>query len=200
MTEYEKMLSGELFNPADKSFFWMPLKNEIHQRAFNRCPLWLQGKKERILKRWLGSIDGKSYCIFSPLTMVFGKNVFIGKNICVNTGVYINDYAQVHIGDNVLIGPNVKIVTVKHPINPEERSVRKVPHSIISGSRGNFERAYPIHIGNNVWLASAVTVCPGVTIGDNTVIGAGSVVTKDIPANVFACGVPCRVVKEIGNM
>ena len=71
MTEYEKMLSGELFNPADKSFFWMLVKNEIHQRAFNRCPMWLQGKRERIAARWLGSIDGKPYNIFSPLTTVF---------------------------------------------------------------------------------------------------------------------------------
>lgn len=199
MTEYEKIMSGELFNPADKSLLWTMLKNEIRMRRFSRCPLWLQGRRERIIKRWLGSVDGKPYNIISPMITVYGKNVHVGKNLFANTGLYIQDYAEVTIGDDVFIGPNVCIVTIEHPLDPKERSVRQVPHSIVSGSRGNFERAKPVHIGNNVLIYSGSVICPGVTIGDNTVIGAGSIVAKDIPANTFACGVPCRVVKKIGN-
>lgn len=128
---------------------------------------------------------------------VYGKNVHIGKNLFANTGLYIQDYAKVTIGDNVFIGPNVSIVTIEHPVNPIERSVRQVPHSVVTGSRGNYERAKPINIGNNCLIYSGAVICPGVTIGDNTIIGAGSIVTKDIPANTFACGVPCKVVKKL---
>ncbi len=175
------------------------LMNEIRMRRFNRCPLWRQGKRERIVKRWLGSVAGNPYNIISPMTTVYGKNVHIGKNFFANTGLYIQDYAEVTIGNDVFIGPHVCMVTVEHPLDPDARSVRQVSNSIVSGSRGNFESAKPVHIGNNVLIYSGAVICPGVTIGDNTVIGAGSVVTKSIPANVFACGVPCQVVKSISK-
>ena len=197
MTELEKIQSKQLFNPADKSLLWTMLKNEFHMRRFNRCPLWMQHKRERIFMRWIGSVDGNPYNIISPMITVYGKNIHVGKNLFANTGLYIQDYGEVTIGDNVFIGPNVCIVTIEHPINPEERAVHDVPHSIVSGSRGNFERAKPVYIGNNVLIYSGAIICPGVSIGDNTIIGAGSVVTKDIPSNVFACGVPCKVIKKI---
>ena len=196
-TEYEKMVLGKLFNPADKSFLFTLARAEWLQRKLNKAPLWAQGRKERIFKKLVGSVDGNPYNIFTPFKVVCGKNIYIGKNFFANWNLCLQDYAEIHIGDNVFIGPNVSIVTIQHPIDAEERKPRKVPGSLISGSRGNFEKALPVYIGNNVLIYTNVTVCPGVTIGDNSIIGAGSVVTHDIPANVFACGVPCRVVREI---
>jgi len=197
VTEAEKMVSGKLFNPADKSFFFTLARAEWLQRRLNKAPLWAQGRKERIFKKLVGSIDGNPYNIFTPFKVVCGKNIHIGQNFFANWNLCLQDYAEIHIGDNVFIGPNVSIVTIQHPIIADERKPRKVPGSLISGSRGNFERALPVHIGDNVLIYTNVTVCPGVTIGDNSIIGAGSVVTKDIPSNVLACGVPCKVVREI---
>ncbi len=196
-SEQEKLESGELFNPADKSFLSVMLKSEYLQRKLNKCPLWAQGRKSRILKRLLGSIDGDPYNVFTPFKVVYGKNVHIGKNFFANWNLCLQDYAEIRIGDNVFIGPNVSIVTIKHPFDSEERKPKVIPNSLISGGRGNYEKALPVNIGNNVLIYTSVVICPGVTIGDNSIIGAGSVVTKDIPANVFACGVPCRIVRKI---
>lgn len=197
MTELEKMKNGELFNPSDKSFLFPLIKSEYYQMKFNRTPLWFQGKRDRIAKRLFGSLDGRPYNIFSPMKVVFGSNIHIGKNVFINCNSYFQDYADITIGDNVFIGPNVSFVTIEHPIFFDDRSVKEIPNSIVSSSRGNLEKAFPIKIGNGVLIYTNVTICPGVLIGDNTVIGAGSVVTKDIPPNVFVCGVPARVTREI---
>lgn len=197
MTEEEKMLSKKLFNPSDKSFYFMLARAEWLQRRLNKAPLWAQKRRERIFKKLVGSIDGNPYNVFTSFRVVYGKNIYIGKNLFANWNLCIQDYAEVHIGDNVFIGPNVSIVTNQHPLIADERKPRVMPNSIISGSRGNFQRAFPIHIGNNVLIYTNATVCPGVTIGDNSIIGAGSIVTRDIPPNVFACGVPCKVIREI---
>ena len=107
------------------------------------------------------------------------------------------DHAEVHIGDNVLLGPNVSILTVAHPLDAAERRIREEPNSFEPHKRGDYELIAPVTIGNDVWIAAGSIICHGVAIGDNSVIGAGSVVTRDIPANVFACGSPCRVVRPI---
>ena len=191
------MLSKELFNPADKSFYLMLARAEWLQRRLNNAPLWAQKRRERIFKKLVGSIDGNPYNIFTPLKILYGKNVHIGKNFFSNWNLCLQDYAEIRIGDNVFIGPNVSIVTIHHPLIADERNPRVIPNSMVSGSRGNWQKAFPVHIGNNVLIYTNATICPGVTIGNNSVIGAGSMVTKDIPRNVFACGVPCKVVREI---
>ena len=191
------MKAGELFNPADKCFLFLLAKAEFLQKRLNKAALWSQKRKERLFKKLVGSIDGNPYNIFTPFKVVFGKNIHIGKNFYANWNLCIQDYADVFIGNNVFIGQNVSIVTIKHPIDKDERKPRKVESSLISDSRGNYEQAFPVHIGNNVLIYSGAVICPGVTIGDNIIIGAGSVVTKDIPPNVLAWGVPARVVREI---
>lgn len=197
ITGKQKMLSKELFNPADKSFYLMLARAEWLQRRLNNAPLWAQKRRERIFKKLVGSIDGNPYNIFTPLKILYGKNVHIGKNFFSNWNLCLQDYAEIRIGDNVFIGPNVSIVTIHHPLIADERNPRVIPNSMVSGSRGNWQKAFPVHIGNNVLIYTNATICPGVTIGNNSVIGAGSMVTKDIPPNVFACGVPCKVVREI---
>lgn len=197
MTEFEKMVSGEIFNPSHISFLFPMLKSEILQRKFNRTPLWFQGRRDRIFKKLVGSIDGRPLNVFSPLKVLYGKNIHVGKNFFGNSNMYLQDCGEIFIGDNVFLGPNVTITTVKHPLVAKERRARITEKSIASGSRGCYEQAFSVHIGNDVLLYTGVIVCPGVTIGDNSVIGAGSVVTRDIPPNVLACGVPCKVVREI---
>lgn len=115
-----------------------------------------------------------------------GANVHLGNSIYANFGLTLVDDGEIFVGDHVMFGPNVVIATAGHPVTPELRS---------RGIQFNL----PVHIGRNVWLGASACVMPGVTIGDNTVIGAGSVVTADIPANVVAVGNPCRVLREISD-
>lgn len=141
------------------------------------------GRREKILRGLLGSV-GKCIVVNPPFRCDFGHNIHIGDNFIGNFNLTILDEAKVSIGDNVMIGPNCTLATIIHAMLPAQRNA-------------GIMRAKPISIGDNVWLASNVTVLPGVTIGDNAVIGAGSVVTKSIPAFTFAAGNPCRPIRPI---
>ncbi len=127
---------------------------------------------------------GENCTVCQPFYCDYGYNIFVGKNFFANYNCMILDVGKVEIGDNVMLAPNVAIYTAGHPIHHEARNTR-------------YEYGIPVKIGSNVWIGGNSVVVPGVTIGDNTVIGAGSVVTKDIPANVIAAGNPCRVIREI---
>lgn len=141
--------------------------------------------KERmeILRKLFGKTKG-NFTIVSPFFCDYGYNIEIGENFFMNMDCVILDGAKVKFGDNVFVAPHCGFYTAGHPLDVERR---------ISG----LEYALPITVGNNVWIGAHVCVLPGVSIGDNTVIGAGSVVTKNIPANVLAYGNPCRVIREI---
>lgn len=136
-----------------------------------------------LLKKLLGK-TGKSFLIEQPFYCDYGYNIEIGENFYANVNCTILDGAKVRFGDNVFIAPGCGFYTAGHPLDAEQRNK-------------GLEYAYPITIGNNVWIGAQCSILPGVTIGDNSVIGAGSVVTKDIPANVVAVGNPCRVIKQI---
>lgn len=142
-------------------------------------------KRKAIMKGLLGSC-GERLLIETPVHMSYGSHVFIGERFYANFNLTLVDDGEIHIGNQVMIGPNVTICTTGHPVYPLYREL--VAHYSL-----------PIHIGNNVWIGAHSVVLPGVTIGDNTVIGAGSIVTKDIPANVVAVGNPCRVMREISE-
>lgn len=126
----------------------------------------------------------KKFIIEQPFHCDYGYNIEIGENFYTNVNCVILDEAKVEFGDNVFIAPNCGFYTAGHPFDVEQRN------------RG-LEYAKPIVIGNNVWIGAQVCVLPGVTIGDNSVIGAGSVVNKDIPANTLAAGNPCRVIRKL---
>lgn len=185
------------FKPTDKSNFLPMLKTEILLRSLNRTPIWNIPKRDFIMKKLFGSIDGTAYTILQPFQVSYGKNISIGKNFFANWNVCILDHAEVKIGDGVLIAPNVIITTVTHPKDAQQRMVKVMDNSFEPKKRGNIELIAPINIGDNVWIASGSVICPGVTIGENSIIGANSVVTKDIPPNVLACGAPCKVVRTI---
>lgn len=142
-------------------------------------------KRSNILNHLLASV-GKNCYIEPPLRANWGWHTHLGDNVYANFNLTLVDDTHIYIGDHVMIGPNVTIATAGHPIDPELR-------------RDIAQFNIPVHIGNNVWIGANSVVLPGVTIGENSVIGAGSVVTKDIPANVVAVGNPCRVLREIGE-
>ena len=184
-------------NPARKVFFWKMLKSEMLQRSFNKTAVWNLSKRNWLLRKLLGSIDGNPYLVQIPFHCTYGCNIYIGKNFFSNNNCVMMDNAEIRIGDNVMLAPNVTITTVNHPLVADERRIFSTKDSFHPNKKGNWETIAPITIGDDVWIGSGCIILPGVTIGSGTTIGAGSVVTKDIPANVLACGVPCRVVREI---
>jgi len=136
-----------------------------------------------VLKKLLGKTKNNFY-VEPPFRCDYGYNIQIGEKFYANYNLIILDCAKVIIGDNVLIGPNVSIFAAGHPLHHERRNQE-------------YEYAFPINIGHNVWIGGNVVINPGITIGDNSVIGSGSIITKDIPGNVIAKGNPCKVLREI---
>ncbi len=182
-SELEKMITGELYNAGDAELVALRSKARRLFSQYNAAGYDDKETKLTVLEELLGGFKG-AIDIQSPFYCDYGLNIFTGDNLFINFNCIILDCARVTFGDNVFLAPNVQLYTAYHPIIAAER---------IKGP----EYAAPITIGNHVWLGGGVIVCPGVTIGDNTTIGAGSVVTKDIPANVVAVGNPCRVIREL---
>jgi len=191
MTEEEKIFAGRLFDPRSQELRDIKHKAHILCQKFNALEEY---DKDRlpIIKEFIGRI-GKKYHFQGPIQFNYGCHTFIGENFFANFNTTILDDGRIYIGENVMLGPNVSLMATTHPLLPEERIAMKYNDGHISGS----EYAAEIHIGNNVWIACNVVVCGGVTIGNNVVIGAGSVVTKDIPDNYVAYGNPCKPIRPI---
>jgi len=142
-------------------------------------------ERDKVIKEIIGK-TGKHVIIEQSFQCDYGYNIELGENFYSNHNLVILDPAKVIFGDNCFVGPNCSFCTPEHPLDAETRNK-------------GLEYAYPIKVGNNVWFGSNVVVTGGVTIGDNSVIGAGSTVVKDIPSNSVAVGNPCRVIKSIKN-
>ncbi|MDR1501766.1 MAG: sugar O-acetyltransferase [Prevotella sp.] len=184
MTEKEKAAAGLLYDANnDKDLLQAREKAKEILYDYNLLRPGMQTEKKQMLKSLLGK-TGENFIFEPPFFCDYGYNIEIGENFFANMNFVVLDGAKVTIGSNVFIAPGVGIYTAGHPFDVEQR---------ISG----LEYAYPVTIGDNVWIGAGVHILPGVTIGDNTVIGAGSIVSKDIPANVLAVGNPCRVIREI---
>ena len=182
-SEKEKMISGKPYKAfGDELLAERQYAKEMIFDFNSLRPNQIDERNE-ILKRLLGKTKDK-YFIEPPFRCDFGYNIEIGENFYSNYNLIILDCAPVKIGDNVLIGPNVSIYTAGHPLHYEIRNQE-------------YEYAFPIIIGDNVWIGGNVVINPGVSIGENSVIGSGSVVTKDIPNNVIAIGNPCKVLRVI---
>lgn len=184
MTEKEKARLGLLYD-ANYDEELLAERRRCKELCFQFNQLSLLKELEQ--KEIIGKLFGKTkenFCVTAPFYCDYGYNIEIGENFYSNHNLVILDGAKVEIGDNVFIAPNCCITTAGHPINIDERN------------RG-LEYAYPIKIGNNVWIGAGANILPGVTIGDNVTIGAGSVVNKSIPANSIAVGNPCKVIKTI---
>lgn len=183
LTEKEKAAAGLLYDSALKSFEKERHRAKKLSHKYNHCKPTNFKRKNKIIKKLFGK-TGKNFLIEQPFYCDYGYNIEIGDNFFANMNCVMLDGAKIKFGNNVLIGPNVGFYGTGHPLTLDIR------HKFI-------EYSYPITVGNNVWIGGGVSVLPGVTIGDNCVIGAGSVVTKDIPANSIAFGNPCRVAKTI---
>lgn len=181
-TEWEKMLAGELYDPLD------PELVQARDRARDLC-FDLNGTREsqkaarRAILCELFGRGGETATVQPPFFCDYGTNIELGHSVFFNFQCVVLDVSRVTIGDFTMFGPAVQIYTATHPMNPELRRSR--------------EYAKPISIGSDVWVGGGAILCPGVRIGSRSVIGAGSVVTRDIPEGVFAAGNPCRVIREI---
>ena len=189
MTLLEKMKNGELY---DCSLEVIP--EELNQKLyeckellydFNHSRPGEVSYREEILRKVFAD-TGENCYIEPPLHANWGCNTHVGSSFYANFNLTLVDDADIYIGDNVMIAPNVVIATGTHPICPQLRAQV-------------YQYNLPVHIGNRVWIGAGALIMPGVTIGDDTVIGAGSVVTKDIPSGVVAVGNPCRVLREISD-
>ncbi|MDO5820063.1 MAG: sugar O-acetyltransferase [Methanobrevibacter sp.] len=185
MSELEKMKAGLEYCYDDEEIAAIKDNAIMQAERYNNIDPMDKQRQYDTLKEILGSI-GDNVWIGKRFSFDNGKNIHIGSNFTGNYNLTILDIREVYIGDNVMIGPNTLITTVGHPITPK-------------GRREHVGMAEPVYIGDDVWLGGNVSILPGVRIGNNVVVGAGAVVTKDIPDNSLALGVPAKVVREIEN-
>ena len=187
MAGRKAMHNGQLYTCNDKELFGEQtrLMNLIYD--YNHCRPTNMDKRNELIKKIFAEVGENCY-IEPPFHANWGCHTHLGKNFYANFNLTLVDDTDIYIGDYVMIAPNVTLATASHPIAPDLRA-RDCPLGF----------NLPIKIGNNVWIGTGAIILPGVTIGDNSVIGAGSVVTKDIPSNVVAVGNPCRVLREISD-
>ena len=186
MAEKEKMHSGDIYQPGDPQIMAEQVLCQEKLYDFNLTRPSELEKRTAMLREMFAEI-GEGCYIEPPLHSNFGgRHVHFGKWVYANYNLTLVDDTYIYVGDYTMFGPNVTIATAGHPICPELRQ---------KGLQFNM----PVRIGRNCWLGAGVIVLPGVTIGDNVVIGAGSIVTKDIPSNVVAVGNPCRVLRQVGE-
>ena len=182
-TEKEKMLSGELYDALDLQLVEDRLRTRLLLKELNDSREDETQERLRILQELI-PLAGPGLWLQPPFYCDYGYNMKLGEKVFFNFNCVVLDVAEVVIGSRTLFGPNVQIYTATHPMDYKERA-------------SGLEFARPIRIGEDVWIGGSAVICPGVTIGDRSVIGAGSVVTKDIPADVFAAGNPCRVIRPL---
>lgn len=182
----ERMHTGDLYLSGDQEIIEWQTKCLDRLYDFNMTRPTEGKKRESMLKEMFAEI-GEGCYIEPPFHANFGgAHVHFGKNIYANFNLTLVDDTHIYVGDYTMFGPNVTVATAGHPILPELREKM-------------YQYNFPVHIGKNCWIGAGVVIVPGITIGDNVVIGAGSVVTKDLPSNVVAVGNPCRVLREVNE-
>ena len=182
----ERLHTEQLYLPNDETIMEEQLRCLEKQYDYNQTRPLEQERRQKLLREMFAEIGGGCY-IEPPLHANWGgHHVHFGSNVYANFGLTLVDDTHIFVGDGTMLGPNVTIATAGHPILPALR-------------RLGYQYNAPVHIGKNCWLGAGVIVLPGITIGDDTVVGAGSVVTHDLPGGVVAVGTPCRVVRPIGG-
>lgn len=180
-TEKEKMLAGKLYDPRDKQLCEERMNARLLLKELNDTREDQVEERKAILKKLIPDC-GENLWLQPPFYCDYGYNIKIGENVFMNFNCVILDVMEVKIGSRTLLGPNVQIYSATHPMD----------HSLRASG---LEMAKPIVIGEDVWIGGSAVIAPGVTIGDRSVIGAGSVVVKDIPSDIFAAGNPCKIIR-----
>ncbi len=183
-SEWEKMLAGELYDPHDTQLVQARVRARDLCQELNASHESDQEMRRRILTQLMGH-GGDSVWMQPPFYCDYGTNISLGERVYFNFNCIVLDVCRVTVGSYTLFGPAVQIYTAMHPLD--------------AALRREQEYGKPVEIGADVWVGGGAIICPGVTIGAKTVIGAGSVVTRDIPSGVFAAGNPCRVIREIDD-
>ena len=192
MTEWERMTSGRLYNPSKKEI------DVPHSRymelcdRFNRTPLSRRRKKKKLLERLIPSSKGRGLGLFSPFYCEYGVNIHVGRDCFVNYNCVFLDVAPIVLEDGVWIGASVTVATPLHPYLAEERMIREYPDG-----EHDLEYAKPITLKKNCWICSGAVISGGVTVGENSIVAAGAVVTKDVPDHCIVGGVPAKVIRMI---
>lgn len=182
-SQKERMLAGDDYLADDPELAADALRAAQLAQQYNEIPADDRKARDTVLRELMGEV-GEDVVVRPPIHADYGYRTTIGPRTFVNWGLMLADVARVTIGADVQIGPGVQLLTPTHPTAPEPR-------------RAKWESSKPITLGDNVWLGGGVIVCPGVSIGENTVVGAGSVVVRDLPANVVAVGNPAKTVRTL---
>ncbi len=186
MAMKDKLHTGELYLPGDEEIMREQTKRLDRLYDFNHTRPSEYDKRQAMMKEMLAEV-GEGCYIESPFYSNWGGgHVHFGNHVYCNFGVTMVDDTHIYIGDDTMFGPNVTVATAGHPILPELREK-------------GYQYNAPVHIGRNCWIGAGVLIMPGITIGDNVVVGAGSVVTKNLPSNVIAVGNPCHVLREVNE-
>ena len=185
MTEKEKMISGNMYDPSDNQLTKERHKARLRFQKLNNLNDNSKEERNKLLYDLIPH-TGENFCVEPPFQCDYGYNIKVGDNVFMNFNCCILDVCEVIIGNNCMFAPHVQIYTATHPLEFKARNSGK-------------ELGKPITIGNNVWIGGGAIICPGVTLGNNVVVGAGSVVTKSFPDDVFIAGNPAKILKTINN-
>ncbi len=186
MTQKERMKEGRLYDPNDGAIMREQTTRAHYLKEYNALGQGDEARMRELMEQMFAEVGENCYIQPPFYANWAGEHVHLGSNVYANFNLTLVDDGHIYIGDKTMIAPNVTITTATHPVLPALRE-RGIQYNV------------DVHIGKNVWIGAGVIILPGVTIGDNAVIGAGAVVTRDIPANVVAFGVPCRVMRPIGE-
>ena len=192
VSDLERMVSGKLYNPVNKEIEKQHVRGMTLCDKFNRIPLWQKGRKKRTLEKLIPSAKEGGLVVFAPFYCEYGVNIHVGKECFVNYNCVFLDIAPITFGNGVWVGANVTFATPNHPLIAEERLNADYPDG-----RHDLEYSAPITVKDGCWICSGAIICGGVTIGENSVVAAGAVVTKDVPANSLVAGVPAKVIRGI---
>ncbi len=192
INDWDRMVSGKLYNAASKDIEKQHMRGLCGCDKFNRIPVRRAKAKQRALEKLIPSAKGKGLTVFAPFYCEYGVNINVGKECFFNYNCRVLDIAPVTLGDGVWVGANVTFATPNHPFIAEERLNAEYPDGY-----HDLEYSAPITIKDGCWICSSATICGGVTIGENSIVAAGSVVLRDVPPNSIVAGVPARVIRAI---
>lgn len=192
INDWERMVSGKLYNSASKDIEKQHMRGLSGCDRFNRIPVHFSKMKQRALEKLVPSAKGKHFGVFAPFYCEYGVNIHVGEGCFVNYNCTFLDVSPITLGDGVWIGASVTLATPNHPFLAEERLPQNYPDGM-----HDLEYSEPINIKDGCWICSGAVVCGGVTIGENSIVAAGAVVTKDVPSNSIVAGVPAKVIRRI---